>query len=313
VIDQVDDNLSNWVETILGGLKPSLSAPTEANGTLAVNLYLLELVDDPLRRNTSRPPLQPALRYLVTSSAEEPKDAHRLLGTLLMAALNNPSYEVELEPVPHNTWSAFKIAPRPSFILRVPLEREWPISTVPLVTEGAATQGAPMLDMHGVLLGPNDVPIANGRIEIPNLYRYTYTDSKGRFQLNGVPASPRVKTLRIMARNRELTVHVAETGAPDRPVNLKFDLFNDFYGLALTDETPPQPIPNARIELPALHRITFSDDQGRFRFIGVAPGQSYDLVFTIKKGQIQQKTTLSVSNNGSKEKPVEVRIALNSP
>lgn len=313
MIDKVDDNLSNWVETILGGLKPSLAAPTEANGTLVVNLYLLELVDDPLRRNTSRPPLQPALRYLVTSSAEEPKDAHRLLGTLLMAALNNPSYEVELEPVPHNTWSAFKIAPRPSFILRVPLEREWPISTVPLVTEGAATQGAPMLDMHGVLLGPNDVSIANGRIEIPNLYRYTYTDSKGRFQLNGVPASPRVKTLRIMARNRELTVHVAETGTPDQPVSLKFDLFNDFYGLALTDETPPKPIPNARIELPALHRITFSDDQGRFRFIGVTPGQSYELVFTIKKGQIQQKTTLSVSNTGSKEKPVEVRIALNSP
>ena len=49
MIDQVDDNLSNWVETVLGGLKPSLSAPSEANGTLAVNLYLLELVDDLLR------------------------------------------------------------------------------------------------------------------------------------------------------------------------------------------------------------------------------------------------------------------------
>ena len=313
MIDQVDDNLSNWVETVLGGLKPSLSAPSEANGTLAVNLYLLELVDDPLRRNTSRPPLQPSLRYLVTSSADEPKDAHRLLGTLLLAALDNPSYEVELEPVPQNTWSAFKIAPRPSFILRVPLEREWSLSNVPLVTEGAAMQGAPMLDMYGLLLGPNDVPMANGRIEIPNLYRYAYTDSKGRFQLNGVPAAPRVKTLRVLARNRELTVHVAETGSPDQPVRLRFDLFHDFYGLALTDATPPQPIPNARIDLPALHRTTFSDDQGGFRFIGVAPGQAYNLDFTIGKAPGQQRVTVSVSNTGSQEKPVEVRIALNSP
>lgn len=227
MIDRIDDRLSTWVETVLGGIKPSFAPPADTDGSLSVNLYLLEIVDDPLRRNTSRPPLQPSLRYLVTTYATDVKDAHRLLGTLVTAALASDGFETEFDPIPRNIWSAFKIAPRPSFILRVPLPHEWPDTGIPLVTEGAAMQSVPMVPFFGRILGPQDVPLANSRIEIPNLYRYAYTDNRGNFMLNGVPAAPRPKTLIIRSRRRERTITVIETGAEHTPVIIRIDLLKN--------------------------------------------------------------------------------------
>ncbi len=118
MIDQIDEKLVKWVKDPVGdNLTPSLGAPAD-NGALSVNLYLLELVDDPMRRSGDNPPYQPALRYLITTHAGDPKDAHSLLAALLYAAMENPEYEVDLDPVPSHLWSAFNIAPRPAFILK---------------------------------------------------------------------------------------------------------------------------------------------------------------------------------------------------
>ena len=309
MIDQIDERLSAWVEGVLGGIKPQLTPPKDADGTLAVNLYLLELVDDPLRRNTTRPPLQPALRYLVTTYADEPKDAHRLLGMLVYAAFAHTEFEVELKPLPHNSWSAFKIAPRPAFILRVPLPHEWPTLTVPLVREGATTQGVAMVSFFGRLLGPNRIPLANARIQVPDLQRYAHTDAHGNFILSGIPAAPRLKTLQIMARQRTMTVRLAATGSEAQPVEILFDLFSALHG-QLVQADDGSPIADARVELPALFRTTTSDRNGRFTLDGVPPNGAYLLEIHITVGSNTRTISETVTDLGSEDQPSIIRIDL---
>lgn len=222
MIKQVDQQLIEWVQKELN-VTPTLEPPRAAEGELLVHLYLLELVNDPLRSHTARPRHQPALRYLVTTHADDPQEAHGLLSELLFKALAHPEYEVDLEPLPSTTWSAFEVAPRPSFILRVPLPHEREPEPAEPVRE-VALESRPVAVFYGLLLGPGDVPLAGARVELPNLNRSANTDSKGRFQLNGVPAG-RKKTLLIQARGRELSRSFEETGSPDEPVIIRFDLF----------------------------------------------------------------------------------------
>jgi hypothetical protein len=144
---------------------------------------------------------------------------------LVFAALKHPELEVELDPLPVHTWSAFGIPPQPSFILRVPLPREWPREEVPLVSQDAIPEAVPMTVLYGLVLGPRKIPLARARVELPNLYRSTYTDAKGRFSLLGVPAAPKSKTLLIRARGQEQVTTVAATGTLEQPIviDLLFD------------------------------------------------------------------------------------------
>ena len=222
MIKQIDQQLIEWVEAELK-VTPTLEPPRAAEGELLLHLYLLELVDDPLRRNTTRPLHQPALRYLVTAYADDPLEAHNLLSEMLYMAMTHPQYEVELEPLPSHTWSAFAVAPRPSFILRAPLPNEWQPEPAERV-RAVGLVSKPVAVFYGLLLGPQETPLAGARVELPNLNRSATTDSKGRFTLNGVPAEGK-KTLMFQARGRNLTRSFEETGAPDRPVVIHFDLF----------------------------------------------------------------------------------------
>lgn len=249
MIDQFDKQLASWVESVVTGVKTSLAAPKDDDETLAVNLYLLELADDPLRHRTGHPTIQPTLRYLVTTSAGEPKDAHDLLGRLFYAARKRPDFEVELEPVSSQLWSAFGIAPRPSFILRLALPDEWPApqpKNILPVTQGLVPAVGELVLLYGLVLGPNDTTLASARVEMIALWegpktpshlqevplttnysqleRAAYTDSKGRFSLPGIQAAPAAKTLLVRTRGQEYIFIVIETGAPDTPVVFRLKL-----------------------------------------------------------------------------------------
>ena len=261
MIDQFDECLSFWVESVVAGIKTSFAAPKDGEETLAVNLYLLELADDPLRHSSGHPTIQPSLRYLVTTSAGEPKDAHDLLGRLFYAALKHPrlvvdlnvkfefNLDVELEPVSSQLWSAFGIAPRPSFILRIPLPQEWPIpqpEKAPPVTQGLAPAAGELVALYGLVLGPHDTPLSSARVEMISLWdgpknpthlqdvplttsytqleRAAYTDPKGRFSLPGIQSEPAAKSLLVRARGQEQIFIIQETGSADAPVVFHFKL-----------------------------------------------------------------------------------------
>ena len=124
LIDQADDQLAHWVERTLGAITISLLPPDKAPEGEGISLYLLSLAENPPLQGNQRSPLQFWLRYLVTTWADDPSQAHALLGELLLAAMDTPAYEVELDNIPPTIWAGFGIPPRPAFILRVPVRKE---------------------------------------------------------------------------------------------------------------------------------------------------------------------------------------------
>jgi hypothetical protein len=228
MIDQVDRQLKEWVSTVLQEVEVRLEAPKIADQARGIVIYLMDITALPPPSGTRIAPLQVALRYLVTSWSEDPEEAHRLLGELLFAAMENPEFQVEPESVPVESWKVFGVPPRPSFVLRVPLRRERtelkakPVLAVPVVRTVSA------LGLYGIVRGPNDVPLAGAEVDVPALRLTTHTNQQGGFYFAAVPGEGQIKTLRVKAKGRELNLSTREDH-PDasRPLLIRFDKMED--------------------------------------------------------------------------------------
>jgi len=214
MIDQVDRRLRDWVKSVAEGVEVRLEAPSAAETGQGIALYLMEVASLPPPSTHQLPPWQIGLRYLVTTWSQEAEEAHRLLGELVFAALRNPEFQVELAPVPVEVWRAFGIAPRPSFVLQVPLQQERAQPKVKLVRATPVVQTLPMAGLRGVVRGPGDIPLAGAEVQIPALHLTTHTDSQGRFYFAAVPGEGRPTALRVKAKGREVNVTTADTGKP---------------------------------------------------------------------------------------------------
>jgi hypothetical protein len=228
MIDAVDQRLKDWVNRIHDQAEVHFTAPKSADAIKGIGLYLMEVAILPPPSTAKLPPLQVALRYLVTSWSDDPQAAHRLLGDLLFAAMEDPEVEVEPQAVPISVWSAFGVAPRPSFVLRVPLRRERskpkakPVSTVSFTTMMAVG------GLHGIVLGPGDTPLAGAEVQVPALGLTTRTDHKGRFHFSSLPGEGRPLTLRVKAKGCELSITTGES-YPEvtKPFLIRFDNLED--------------------------------------------------------------------------------------
>ena len=223
MIDQADGRVKEWAAAVDAGAAVSLAPPTDGLPGRGVSLYLMELASEPPARGGGRPPLQLGLRYLVTTWAEAPEEAHRLLGQLAFAAMEEVEFQVELEPVPAAAWAALGAAPRPSFVLRVPLRQERPVPTAKPVRQPLVVQPATLAGLHGLVLGPGDAPLVDVRVELPAFGLRSRTDIAGRFGFPGVPEEPRAKQLRLTAKGRALSVTAAGPTTAEAPLVIRFD------------------------------------------------------------------------------------------
>ena len=219
MIDEVDRQLSSWVEEVLPGASVTLEGPAS---TEDVGLYLFEMADLPPARGEERPPLQVRLGYLVTTSGADVALAHKRLGTLLFAALQHPDWEVRFPGETAELWRAVGEAPRAGFILTIPLRQPVETKPAPPVLLPLKVQGVPSRAMEGVVLGPGDVPISDAFIELPSLALTARSDSRGRFRFAAVPTSPAKQHLRVRAKAREFPFTV-DSSKPS-PFVLKLDL-----------------------------------------------------------------------------------------
>jgi hypothetical protein len=224
MIDQIDRRLAAWIGGILDQVDVSLAPPEAAETARGVGLYLMELVQSPPARGTRRPPLMMTLRYLVTTQAAKPEDAHQMLGDLVVAALENSEFEVEQEPLPLALWTSLGIAPRPSFVLRVPFIHERPEKLAPLVRKPIVIKHLALRSLEGQILGPEDIPLMNARVELPALELFTTTDSKGRFHFSSVPAMPGARLLRVRAKGQEFSINTEQAGSEDDPLVIHLQL-----------------------------------------------------------------------------------------
>jgi hypothetical protein len=168
-----------------------------------VGLYLVELADKPPLRNSKRPPLQFSLRYLVTTWAEDPEEAHSLLGELVLSAMEMSEFTVEFPPA--GFWTSFGVPPQPSFLLNVPLQKERPEPKTGMVRQ-VIVHTSPITSFHGVVLGPGDLPVAGAAVEMPDLRLFATTDYKGRFRFPTVPSEPAEKMIVVRAKGRKLSL-----------------------------------------------------------------------------------------------------------
>jgi hypothetical protein len=221
MIDQVDGRLQDWIGTVLTGTTVSLAAPTGTETGRGIGLYLMELIRTPPPRGDRRPPLQITLRYIVTAWAEQSEEAHRILGELVFAAMEHMEFEVERDPVPVALWTALGVAPRPSFVLRVPLQLQRPERIAPLVRVAPVVRKSSMASLHGRVYGPGDVPVMGARVELPALQLSTSTDFEGRFHFAAIPTEPPVKRLIVKAKGQELSVATELAVADGEPLSIR--------------------------------------------------------------------------------------------
>lgn len=212
-MDEIDQLLKDWILSVCGEVQVAFTSPRREEEGEGVGLYLMELVNAPPGMGAGRPPLRITLRYLVTTWAGQPVKAHRRLGQLMFAAMENKECEVELEPPSAAVWQAFGVPPRPAFVMRVPLARQRIERRAPLVRKRLTIHPSPMRPLHGQVLGPGDVGIMGAEVTLPALNLAARTDYKGRFRFSAVPTKPPVTRLRVTARGREVPVAVNPEGA----------------------------------------------------------------------------------------------------
>ena len=223
MIEGADTWLADWAGTVAGtGVEVALTAPTDARSGAGVSLFLMDMASLPPMRGQRRAPLQLALRYLVTVWAGDPSAEHRLLGRLVAAAMQEERFEVLLAPTPPETWLALGAAPRPAFVLQVPVRQPRPEPVTPRVRGPLVVQGVALAPLSGIVLGPGDVPVANARVEVPSADASAETGPDGRFRFANLPVEPRQKLVRVRARGRQLDVEIAQPEG-NSPVVIHFD------------------------------------------------------------------------------------------
>jgi hypothetical protein len=223
VIEGADVRLADWAGAVAGtGVEVALTAPANGRSGAGVSLFLMDMVSLQPMRGQRRAPLQLALRYLVTAWAGDPAAEHRLLGQLVAAAMQEEGFEVLLAPTSPETWLALGVAPRPAFVLQVPVRQLRPEPAVPRVRGPLVVQGVALAPLSGIVLGPGDVPVASARVEVPSANAAAETGPDGRFRFPNLPVEPRQKLVRVRARGRQLDVEIAQP-EDSSPVVIHFD------------------------------------------------------------------------------------------
>ncbi|QQR43605.1 carboxypeptidase regulatory-like domain-containing protein [Myxococcus xanthus] len=228
MIDEVDQRLKAWVGRIAGDVQVFLGVPDRESLERGVCLYLLELGPAPPVRSGGggRASLQISVCYLITAGAESPERAHRLLGELVFAAMEEADFEVELTPVPTTVWAGLRTAPRPCFRLRVPVRRERAMPVIHRVLFPATPHATPTPAeaLLGCVVGPGDVPIPGALVELPTLKLTTRTDAKGCFRFPSVPPVATLGRLEVRAKGALLELGPEVLAAEPQPLLIRLPL-----------------------------------------------------------------------------------------
>jgi hypothetical protein len=224
MFNETDRNVVSWAGKALDGVPVSLEPPRADGAAKGISLYLLELVQSTADRGVRRPPILMTLRYLVTTGGSTPEEAHKMLGALVVAAYENPDFEVEQEQLPLALWTALGVPPRPAFVLRVPFIHERKQKLAPPVKHPLIIKRFPLRSFKGQIVGPENIPLMNARVELPSLDLSTNTDSKGRFHFASVPDAPGTKVLLVRAKGQEFSINAEQADSEDEPLVIHLEL-----------------------------------------------------------------------------------------
>ena len=152
------------------GTEVNVGPPRSIEDTAStITAWPLELRPDQEARGTGpRMPMRLVLRSLVCASGAGEAGV-RLLDRALVAAAADAGRVVVLDPPTAQTWLAFGVAPRPALLFDTPLQIARTTPAAPLIRHPMQVQTMAMLAVHGRVLGPGDVPLADMRVEVAGL------------------------------------------------------------------------------------------------------------------------------------------------
>jgi hypothetical protein len=224
MFDQADHQLKEWAAALLPEATITLEAPQEGQAGRGVNLYLMGLAERPATHESPQPSLRIVLNYLVTTWAESPEEAHRLLGELAFAALASPEFEVDFDTLPVLVWASYHLIPRPYFVLNVPVRKLREVPPLKYVTTPLSIRGAETTRLYGLTVGPDNVPLSGVQITMPALRQVQYSDARGRFVFPLVPGPPAQRMIRVKVKGRELEVTPTQPTSEAEPFVIRFDV-----------------------------------------------------------------------------------------
>ncbi len=223
MIEEIDIQLKDWINSVVNGVPVSIAAPSEPDNKPLIGLYLMDLHPASSVRNTHTLPLQIALRYLVTVFAQTAEQMHRLLGDLVFAAMERNEYEVDLKPPSSQVWNAFGIAPRPCFFLCLQLVKERSKPDIKLVREPVVNLNVGVMNLEGLVVTPDSIPIHGARVELSALQLATHTDNKGHFRFPAIAPLPAKKQIKIEAKGHEMAFETEYREESNRPLIIVFN------------------------------------------------------------------------------------------
>ena len=226
MIDKIDRELKTWVSNV-GSIDKSqvgLAPPGEDQQT--VSLYLMQVVRV-MTAHENLPnapaPSKIILHYLVTVQHDDMLQAHQLLGDLMFAAMEDTEFEVDLDPFPISAWVAFNQVPRPCFVLKVPLRHERPERIPKRVTKPMALESVATTSLHGIVLGPDDIPLHGALVELPDLQLVQRTDRNGVFLFATIPGGTQQRRLRIRAKGKLIEQSFSQPGTAADPLVVRVE------------------------------------------------------------------------------------------
>jgi hypothetical protein len=226
MIEQIDKELIDWIKKVLSfaNVNVQLNPPESAGTERGVGLYFMEARSLPVARTADLPPLRFQARYLVTVQAPEVEERHHLFEELTFAALADRPDETKLDPLPAALWTALGIRPQPALILEIPVWRERPQPELKLVREPLVLHAAPITDLHGMVVGPGDIPISGAWVEMPDVGRLEQTNARGYFCFHTVPAGPGEMHLTVRVKGRQMQAVIKQATSAEEPAIIHVSL-----------------------------------------------------------------------------------------
>jgi hypothetical protein len=221
MIDEADDRVLAWARNILGHDQVSLGLPASADNQDEVRLHLLEISLEPTRQTTKHTRLTLLLKYLVTARSATAVTAHRMLSELLVAAVHNPEFQIDRTPLPVSVWHALGVPPQAAFQFRTQACKDFPVTPAKMVRR-VMLETVQVGALHGSVLGPEEIPLADSTVELPQISMSTRTDGHGRFAFSMVPDKG-ITTLLVRAKGREQSFDIS-ANPPDAPLTIRFEM-----------------------------------------------------------------------------------------
>lgn len=184
--------------------------PVEAAGvadaakTDAIQIRLLSVRPRPEARAIVRSDIL-SLDYLIAIRTSDPLEEHRLTAEIVFGLADQAEFEVVDEPL-GDACRNLGIAASSGLIVRGTLERVREARKVPLVRFPLDARVSDIAVIQGVVLGPEEMPVAGALVSIVGIDRFVRTGPDGRFRLVGPAAGG--ERVRVRARGVEAEAEV---------------------------------------------------------------------------------------------------------